>query len=101
MNRKRLLRWAVLALMLASLASGVALATPGSPDEPEGDYDIPWWTVDGGGVAISSGGSYSLGGTIGQPDAGLMSGGSYTLEGGFWGGANQGHAIYLPLVIRN
>jgi len=24
-------------------------------------------------------------GTIGQPDAGTMSGGSYTLQGGFWG----------------
>jgi hypothetical protein len=27
---------------------------------------------------------YSLSGTIGQPDAGQMSGGNYTLTGGFW-----------------
>jgi len=100
MNRNRLLRWAVLALMLTSLASGVALATPGSADAPEASYDISWWTVDGGGTTLSSGGSYGLGGTIGQPDAGLMSGGDYTLLGGFWGAA-QGHIIYLPLVVRN
>ena len=44
----------------------------------------PWGnTVDGGGEMWSTGGSYDLGGTIGQPDAGQMSGGLYTLEGGF------------------
>ncbi len=47
--------------------------------------DISWWTIDGGGDTCS-GGSYSLSGTIGQPDSGLatMTGGSYTLTGGFW-----------------
>ena len=48
-------------------------------------YAIDWYTVDGGG-GTSSGGSYALSGTIGQPDAGTLSGGSYTLEGGFWPG---------------
>lgn len=48
-------------------------------------YAIDWFTIDGGG-GTSSGGSYSLSGTIGQPDAGTLSGGSYTLEGGFWPG---------------
>ena len=28
---------------------------------------------------------YSVSGTIGQPDAGPVSGGQFTLEGGFWG----------------
>lgn len=51
-----------------------------------GEYDLSWWTVDGGGATFSSGGSYELGGTIGQPDAGTLSGGDYTLGGGFWGG---------------
>jgi hypothetical protein len=40
--------------------------------------------VDGGG-GTSTGGVYSVTGTIGQPDAGTMSGGNFTLEGGFWG----------------
>ena len=52
-----------------------------------GQYAIPWWTVDGGSTT-STGGTYSLAGTIGQPDASSfsnpMSGGSYTLVGGFW-----------------
>jgi hypothetical protein len=48
------------------------------------NYSIDWHTIDGGGGA-STGGVYSVSGTIGQPDAGTMSGGSYSLAGGFWG----------------
>jgi hypothetical protein len=48
-------------------------------------YAIDWLTIDGGGGA-SSGGSFSLSATIGQPDAGTLSGGNYTLQGGFWPG---------------
>jgi hypothetical protein len=40
--------------------------------------------VDGGG-GTSTGGVFTVSGTIGQPDAGTMSGGNYTLQGGFWG----------------
>jgi len=32
-----------------------------------------------------AGGVYVISGTIGQPDAGTMSGGGFTLTGGFWG----------------
>ncbi|MSU58973.1 MAG: hypothetical protein EXS35_12535 [Pedosphaera sp.] len=46
-------------------------------------YAIDWFTLDGGG-GQSSGGAYTLAGTIGQPDAGASSGGAYTLQGGFW-----------------
>jgi hypothetical protein len=69
-----------------------------------GDYDLSWSTIDGGGYTFSSGGDYTLGGTLGQPDAGLLTGGDYTLGGGFWcGGAlvGGGYEIYLPLVLRN
>lgn len=48
------------------------------------DYDLTWNTVDGGGVMFSTGGDLELSGTIGQPDAGAMSGGEFTLTGGFW-----------------
>jgi len=48
-----------------------------------GQYSIDWSTIDGGG-GTSTGGVYSVSGTIGQPDAGVMSGGPYTLQGGFW-----------------
>jgi hypothetical protein len=47
-------------------------------------YSIDWHTIDGGG-GTSTVGVYSVSGTIGQPDAGKMSGGSYTIHGGFWG----------------
>lgn len=47
-------------------------------------YSVDWFTIDGGG-GLSTGGVYTVSGTIGQPDAGLMSGGNFTLQGGFWG----------------
>ena len=47
-------------------------------------YSIDWFTIDGGG-GTSTGGVYSVTGTIGQPDAGgPMSGGQYSVIGGFW-----------------
>jgi hypothetical protein len=53
------------------------------------NYTIAWFTIDGGGGA-STGGLYSVSGTIGQPDAGsTMSGGNYALQGGFWSIAVQ------------
>ncbi len=45
-------------------------------------YSVGWWDVSGGG-GVSSGGSFSVSGTVGQPDAGEMSGGNYTIVGGF------------------
>ena len=47
-------------------------------------YPIDWLKVAGGG-GTSTNGQYALSGTIGQPEAGSMSGGNYTLQGGFWG----------------
>jgi hypothetical protein len=49
-----------------------------------GQYSIDWQTIDGGG-GTSTGGVYSVSGTLGQPDAGAMSGGNFTLVCGFWG----------------
>ena len=46
-------------------------------------FAIDWYTIDGGG-GTSTGGGYSLTGSIGQSDAGTMSGGSFSLDGGFW-----------------
>lgn len=48
-------------------------------------YELNWSTIDGGG-GTSSGGPYTLTGTIGQPDAAWSSGGQYELLGGFWPG---------------
>ena len=48
------------------------------------NLDLTWSTIDGGG-GTSSGGGFTVSGSIGQPDAGAMSGGGLTLAGGFWG----------------
>ena len=50
-----------------------------------GQYEINWYTIDGGG-GRSIGGPYTLTGTIGQPDAAYSRGGNYEVLGGFWPG---------------
>ena len=47
-------------------------------------YAIDWFTIDGGGDT-STGGVYTVSGTIGQPDgSGALPGGEYSVTGGFW-----------------
>ncbi len=64
-------------------------------------YELAWSTMDGGGVMFGAGGSYSLGGTIGQPDAGATSASGYKLFGGFWGDAAAEYKTYLPVVLKH
>ena len=48
-------------------------------------YSINWHKISGGGGMNSTGGVYSVSGTIGEHDAGgPMTGGSYSVTGGFW-----------------
>jgi hypothetical protein len=54
-------------------------------------YSIDSFKIAGGG-GTSTGGAYSVSGTIGQPDAGMMSGGPFTLTGGFWA---------LPVAVQS
>lgn len=62
---------------------------------------IPWQTVDSGGGQCAAG-VFTLHGSIGQADAGVMSGGPFALVGGFWrtsapvAGTNQ--RLYMPLI---
>jgi hypothetical protein len=69
--------------VLAVFAAGTAAA------QSAGTYDLSWTTLDNGG-GTSSGGVYSLSGTIGQADAAssgtASSGGSFVLSPGFWPG---------------
>ena len=54
-------------------------------------YSIDWYKVAGGG-GTSTGGVYSVSGTIGQPDAGgPLTNGQYAVTGGFW---------VLPLAVQ-
>ena len=76
---------------LLSVAAGVllaSLATTAGILAQSGDYDLSWFTVDGGG-GTSAAGSYTVSGTIGQTDAGTLSAGAHTLLGGFWGAADS------------
>jgi hypothetical protein len=50
-----------------------------------GPYVLEWTTIDGGG-GVSSGGTYTLTGTIGQYDAAYSAGADYEVLGGFWPG---------------
>ena len=67
---------------LKSMVLAVALVAGAA--QAQTDYTISWFTIDGGG-GTSTGGTYTVTGTIGQPDAGLMTGGNYSVQGGFWG----------------
>ena len=65
-------------LLSTTLLLSCAILTAGAQS-----FSIDWFTIDGGG-GTSSGGNFTLSGTIGQPDAGTMSGGNFSLNGGFW-----------------
>ena len=69
-----------LAQKFFGLAGAILLATAASAQ----NYSIDWFTIAGGG-GTSTGGVYSVTGTLGQPDAGgPMTNGPYSVTGGFW-----------------
>jgi len=71
--------------LVLALASATALT---------GDFDVDWYTIDGGGDMWTTGGDFELSGTIGQPDASaVMAGGDFELAGGFWPGVAPGPSI--------
>ncbi len=75
MNRRRA---AAAAASLASVLIGAVAVHAFDP--------VTWHTSDGGGIARVTSGAWTLGGTIGQPDAGSLAAGGFTLRGGFWRG---------------
>lgn len=63
---------------------GAAMLLAASSGARAQSYAINWYKVSGGG-GTSTGGVYSISGTVGQHDAGgPMIGGNYSLTGGFW-----------------
>ncbi len=67
-------------LATAALVGMVGWATLAMAD----DFELTWYTIDGGGVTVSTGWELELGGTIGQADPTVMTGGDFTLSGGYW-----------------
>lgn len=47
-------------------------------------FEITRSTIDGGGAMFSHGAGFELSGTIGQPDAGVLTSERFQLTGGFW-----------------
>lgn len=84
--------WITLLWMLSAVLSVSA--------QSGGGFELTWSTIESGGSTFSTGGGYTLAGTIGQTDAGQLQGGSYQLVGGFWIGGMAHSAIYLPLILR-
>ena len=78
----------VSALLIATVLAAVATQAGGVAEEQV--FEISRFTIDGGGDMLSVGGGFELSGTVGQPDAGVLSGGGLTLAGGFWFGQSPG-----------
>ena len=81
MNSSRVFSMIVGVLTVSFTAAVAQMAAPAG-------YDLSWNTVDGGG-GISTGGTFELSGTVGQPDASMipMTGGTFEVSGGFWPGS--------------
>lgn len=74
-----------LAIRFGPLACVAALMLAGAlADRAGAQPAIPWWSIEGGGAMFSTSSGIRLGATIGQHDAGVMTGGAITLRGGFW-----------------
>ena len=66
----------LLAILAASAVCSPALAQP---------FDADWFTIDSGGTQTSTGGGMTLSATIGQADAGTLTGpGTLEIQGGYW-----------------
>lgn len=61
----------------------VATAAPAQA-QSGGAYSLDWNTLAAGGATFATGGTYRMGGSTGQPDAGSLAAGAYRLHGGFW-----------------
>ncbi len=90
---KTFIRYTALALILLVLPTVFALAQTG------GAYGLGWHTIDSGGGQVN-GGTFTLDGTVGQPDVASMNGGTFSLSGGFRYSNSSQKYIYLPLVLK-
>src|SRR5262249_14881738 len=73
-------------LLRGSALAGVALAATPALAQSGGAFDLRWNTIDcGGRTTPSAGGTFTVAGTIGQPDAGRVAPPQQiVILGGFW-----------------
>ena len=106
MNRRhtKLSTLALVTLLLIMLTASASNARITFAAPRDTGYTIDWYTIDGGGILNITGGTYSMSGTIGQPDAGALNGTGYTLNGGFWQNIanlmNQYQQFHLPFISK-
>ena len=96
-------RFILLFTIALALLVGIGTASAQRNDDPalpQDSYELSWFSIDGGGATFSEGGAYSLGGSIGQADAGAMSGGADSLSGGFWAGVPAIYSAFVPIALR-
>ncbi len=65
-------------LLLFISFSGTTFAQSG------GRFTLVRSVIAGGGTTFSTGGNFTLGSTVGQSTAGLLTGTRYSVQGGFW-----------------
>ena|ERR1051326_1558612 len=63
----------------------VALAAAGLSSAAQAQFQMDWHTIDNSGGKMTGPNQLELEGTVGQHDAGPLSGGGFTLSGGYWG----------------
>jgi hypothetical protein len=95
--RSKKVRLALAAVVLVAclvMVTGVALAIANP-------YTLNWNVIAGGGGQGSTGGKYSLSGTIGQGEVyqSMTGSGGYSLTGGFWTGMPS-TLVYFPRVKK-
>lgn len=73
----------VFAFATIGLLSGAVPAQPGG-----GPYVVTKFAIAGGGATLS-GGSFRLGGTVGEPMTASLAAATYRLYDGFWGPASS------------
>lgn len=88
-----------LALLLLLIGASLVLAQ---------SYDLSRSAITGGGGSLqTTGGGYTLAGSIAQAGAGpVVDGSSYALNGGFWPadtatGDPSVQKVYLPVILHN
>jgi hypothetical protein len=80
------------------LASVLVLCAQRALTQP---FSIDRFTIAGGG-GTSTGGTFELSGTVGQPEAGRVSDSRYTIEGGFWSfAAADAQAVAVTTIFNN
>jgi hypothetical protein len=101
MGAQRVVWGALLVLALVLTVGGITAAAPLAEGVAEGVAEnVARWVVAGGGGS-SEGGGYSVRGSIGQAAVGAGAGGAYSLQSGFWGGAEidqDDTRLFLPLI---